>query len=187
MVERAEQVRQTGQRIVEAALALYFERWLDEITLEAVAARAGIAVRTLQRRYGTRDGLVAAVSEVLQERVAHQRFDVAPGDPGAAIANLVEHYEQVGALALRNAAQAERSELVGALVRYGQEEHSRWVDHAFGPFPPSSTDADLRAQLTAVTDVAVWDVLRNRLGRSRDDTGRAMEGIVRALLTAGSR
>lgn len=184
MVARAERAQETGERIVDAALELYFELWLDEITLEQVAKRAGVATRTLQRRYGGRDGLLAAVSATLAGRVAEQRFDSAPGDVDGAVENLMEHYENVGRLALRNMAQALRSETVGMLVEYGRDEHRRWVDHVFAPILErrAHTGDLLRAQLLAITDVTVWDVLRNQVGLSRERTTAAIGGIVVALL-----
>lgn len=189
MVARAEATRRTGERIVQAALELYFDRWLDEITLEEVARRAGVSSKTLQRRYRNRDGLLAAVSETLSGQVAAQRFDVTPGDVDAAVENLMAHYEVRGRLALRNMAQAQRSDVVAGFVAYGRDEHERWVEHAFGPFLTSPGEATglLRAQLIAVTDVTVWDVLRTQLGLSLPETAEAIAGLLHAILRGGGR
>jgi AcrR family transcriptional regulator len=189
MTARAEKTRATGERIVQAALECYFELWLDEITLEEVARRAGVTSKTLYRRYGNRDGLLTAVSQSLAGAVADQRFSVTPGDVSAAVENLMEHYEAQGRLGLRNMAQAQRSELVAGLVAYGRDEHERWVAHAFGPFltEPKEVAELLRAQLIAITDVTVWDVLRNQIGLSRERTTAAITGIVHALIPGASQ
>lgn len=47
-------------RIVEAALDLFAQRGLS-VSLEEVAAHAGVGVGTLYRRFGERDALIAAV------------------------------------------------------------------------------------------------------------------------------
>jgi AcrR family transcriptional regulator len=185
MVARAEKVARTGEAIIAASLALYHELWLDEITLEMVAARAGVSTKTLVRRYGSRDGLVAAVGQTLAARVADQRFQARVGDLSDAVPNLITHYERNGALALRNMVQASRVPQIAALVEYGRAEHRQWVEHVFAPWlsdRPGGEAELLREQLTAITDVTVWQVLRNDLGLDQQRTARAVEGLLRALL-----
>lgn len=185
MVARAEKVSRTGEAIIAASLALYHEMWLDEITLEKVAAKAGVSTKTLMRRYGSRDGLVAAVGRTLAERVADQRFQAPVGDLPGAVANLLTHYEHNGDLALRNMVQAQRFPQIAALVEHGRAEHRQWVDHVFAPWltdRPGPERELLRAQLTAITDVTVWQVLRHDLGLDERRTATAVEGLLRALL-----
>jgi AcrR family transcriptional regulator len=51
MTARADAAEHTRDRILSAAVELASERFLDEISLEDVAARAGVAVRTVIRRF----------------------------------------------------------------------------------------------------------------------------------------
>jgi len=185
MVARAEQVARTGEAIIAASLALYHELWLDEITLEMVAARAGVSTKTLVRRYGSRDGLVDAVGRTLAATVAEQRFQARVGDLTDIVLNLIAHYERNGALALRNMVQAQRFPRIGALVEHGRAEHRQWVEHVFAPWLTRAAGPEaevLRAQLVALTDVAFWQVLRNDLGLDERRTARAVEGLLRVLL-----
>jgi AcrR family transcriptional regulator len=185
MTARAAQVVETGERIVAAALELYDELWLDEITLDKVAERAGVSTKTLHRRYGDRDGLLRSVSETLAGRVAAQRFDARPGDIDDAVANLVTHYEAVGTLALRNMIQAQRFPQIAALVEYGRDEHRRWVRHVFARWlePPGDTaDGDVFLQLFTITDVTVWRLLRSDLRLDPQQTRHIIRGLLVAVI-----
>lgn len=57
------------QAIVDATLALLADSGLDGLTMEGIAARAGVGKATLYRRYGTRD-------EVLQAALGHLNDDL---------------------------------------------------------------------------------------------------------------
>lgn len=185
MGARAAAAEQTEERIVTAALALYQELWLDEITVEKVASRAGVSTKTVLRRYGSRDGLLGAVAATVADAVAEQRFEVRVGDVDDAVRNLMAHYERRGRLALRDVTQAERSPWIASLVQAARAEHHRWVATVFRPqlAPHERRPRDLlRAQLITVTDVATWNVLRNDLGLSRAQTQRAIHGLVTSLV-----
>ncbi|HEY7850198.1 MAG TPA: helix-turn-helix domain-containing protein, partial [Ktedonobacterales bacterium] len=58
MTSRATAAAETAQRILRATTDLYMERWLEDLTLEEVAARAGVTVQTVLRRFGSKTGLV---------------------------------------------------------------------------------------------------------------------------------
>ncbi len=185
MVARAELAAQTGQRIMAAALALYMEYWLDEITLERVAERAGVSVKTLMRRYGNRDGLLHAAGETIAATIAEQRFDAPVGDIDAAVSNLMTHYERWGRMASRDLVQAQRSPWIASMVEKARDEHRRWVEQTFRPFLAQHRGPRrelLLAQLVTVTDLAVWQVLRNDLGLSSARTGQAIRGLLEGLL-----
>ena len=59
MGARAQAVDATRRRIVDALIALAGERPFAEVTLDAVAERAGVSVQTVLRQFGSRDGLFA--------------------------------------------------------------------------------------------------------------------------------
>src|SRR5688500_5966422 len=57
---RAAAAARTATAVRRATAALWRERSLDEITLGAIAERAGVSVRTVIRRFGSRAGVIAA-------------------------------------------------------------------------------------------------------------------------------
>ena len=70
----------------------------------------------------------------------------------------------------------------------GGDHHGRhrdWVTRAYGPalttLPPATRGRKL-AQLTAVTDLAIWRLLRRELGLGPDQTTAAIRELVDACL-----
>ena len=50
MTARAASTARTGREILDATAALWRERPIHELTLDTIAARAGVTVRTILRR-----------------------------------------------------------------------------------------------------------------------------------------
>jgi len=178
MGARAEAAADTHRRIVAAIRELAIERFLDEITLDDVAARAGVTTRTVIRRFGGREGLVqAAFAEASAEVQA--RLDETPaGDIGDAIEAVFEDYERNGdALIMTLAQEGQHAELFRPLLDEGRRSHAQWIERVFAP-----RDRLHAAQLIAVTDVYVWKLLRRDLGLSRARAKKAMAEMVRRLV-----
>ena len=177
MTARAEAAAATGERILDAAAALFWDQLTDQIRLEEVAARAGVTVQTVIRRFGGREGLFEAAASREQGRVRQARAAVTPGDVAGAVANLVEHYEALGDRVLRMLAEENRVPAVGKVVEQGRRLHRQWCTAAFEPFLTGLTGVDLDrrvAQLVAVCDVYTWKLLRRDAGLSRAQTARAI-------------
>src|SRR5215213_7132878 len=84
---RAAAAAATGERIIEAALARFSAQPYEEVALEDVARDAGVAVRTVIRRFGSKDGLLTAVAGNVGERVMAQRNEAPADDVPAAVRN----------------------------------------------------------------------------------------------------
>ncbi|MFL6726962.1 MAG: TetR family transcriptional regulator [Sphingomicrobium sp.] len=67
---RDEYKEQTRSRILEAAAAIAREAGEEQVTIAAVAARAGVRDRTVYRHFKTREALVGSVWKMVRERVA---------------------------------------------------------------------------------------------------------------------
>jgi AcrR family transcriptional regulator len=188
MVARAESAEETGHRLIAAMTELFCERPFEEVTLDAVAARAGVTLQTLLRRFGSKSGLLAAAAAHGLARVEAQRIAVPVGDVRAAMANLFDHYEEWGAIALRLLAAEERFAEIAAITHKGRALHATWVNHAFLPALArrrGRARERLRVQLVAVCDVSMWKVLRRDLDMPRASAEDAMLGIVDALIQEG--
>jgi len=184
MQARAEASEETRQRILRAAIALYTERWVDQLTLDEVAARAGVTVQTVLRRFGSKDGLLAAAGDEVERHVTQQRLAAPVGDIAGAIRNLFDHCEEVGDLSLRSLAQEGRYEPVRALAERGRRFHHEWVARTFAPQIASVTARDrerVRERLVAITDVYVWKLLRRDLGLDRDQAELAVREMIAGL------
>ncbi len=82
-VERCDAAR-NRRRLLEAASLLVAERGVDAVTMDAVAARAGVGKGTVFRRFGSRAGLMRALLDH-SEQALQQQFLTGPPPlgPGA--------------------------------------------------------------------------------------------------------
>lgn len=182
---RADAAEETRRRILDATIGLHMERYYDQVSLEDVAARAGVAVQTVLRRFGSKDRLIDAASEVVRERVAGQRSE-APvgGDIAGAVENLLDHYEEWGDGVLRLLAQEDRVPAFRRATEAGRLLHYEWVGRTFEPLLAEREGEDrrrLRAELVAVCDVYFWKILSRDLGLDREQVRLALTETILAL------
>lgn len=74
---RARKKRRTRDRLYDAALALFAERSYDDVTVDAICARAEVGRATFFRFYGSKAGLLGEFSRRLAETIA-RRLDERP-------------------------------------------------------------------------------------------------------------
>jgi AcrR family transcriptional regulator len=181
---RAESAEATARRIIEAFLARMLTQWFDEITLEGVAADAGVTVQTVVRRFGGKEGLLGSAVKIFAVQV-NQRRASPPGDLEAATANLVADYEQTGDAVMRLLALEPRHPALKEVLNFGRAEHRRWVGEAFS-VPLSGLGAGQRQRaidlLVIATDIYTWKLARRDMGRSVEATAGLLNQLIRAVL-----
>lgn len=190
MGARADAAAATGERILDAAVELFWEQPTDTFSLDDVAHRAGVTVQTVIRRFGGREGLIAAAVARESERVRTQRDEAPVGDVAVAVRVLVEHYEQTGERVLRMLAEQSRIPTLAAIVDSGRALHRPWCARVFAPVLAGRSGVDRQrrlAQLVAVCDVYMWKLLRLDAGLSRRQTELALVELLTPITTAGSR
>lgn len=185
MTARAEAAARTGRDILAATVALWREQALDEITLQAIADRAGVSVQTVIRHYGSKEGVVEACIEGDVAGVRMDRDRAASGDIDGALEILLAHYERDGEAILRTIALEEKLEAARSVSEMGRKQHRAWCARVFGPFlPPSDSEAHDRRldAFVAVTDLYLWKLLRRDVGRSTDETKRTLRALIEGLV-----
>jgi AcrR family transcriptional regulator len=185
MVARAAASEATEHGIRDAAVQLFGELLYDQVSLQAVADRAGVTVQTVLRRFRSKEDLFAAAAERMTQQIRAERDAVAIGDVNDAIANTIDTYERWGDQILNLLAQEERMPAIRELTDFGRRHHYGWVEEVFGPLlddDPAGVRSRRVAQLIAVTDLYVWKVLRRDLNLSRRDTEVAVRDLVGGLL-----
>ena len=188
MRARAEAAAETGRKILEATIELGPELLSDQATLDDVAARAGVTVQTVLRRFGSKEGLISAAAEEVRNRVWSQRNEAPVGDISGAIQNLVKHYEETGDNTLRMLAQEERYPAIREYTDRGRAGHYEWVERTFAPFLEKRAGQErerLRSEMIAICDLYVWKILCRDLGFSRDQTEAALVEMITALVERG--
>lgn len=185
-VARALAAEDTAKRIIEAFLDLLMNEWFDNITLDRVSAKAGVAVPTIVRRFGGKDGLLAAAIPVLSAQIGEQRGG-ATKEAAASVDRLIADYERTGDAVIRLLALAPRYPAVEQLTEFGRAQHRQWVSTAFteslstirGAARESAVDA-----LVVATDVYTWKLLRRDMQRSLKDTAKTIKGLIVAATQA---
>lgn len=183
MVARAESAARTGERIIDAAVEMFFEQPARTISLDEVADRAGVTVQTVIRRFGGREGLLAAAAERETGRIRGER-EVAPGDAEGAVRVLIAHYERTGDRVLRLLAEESGSEALREIVDEGRRLHRDWCASVFAPALAGLSAAQRArrlAQLVAVCDVYTWMLMRRQSRLSRDQTTLALLELLTPL------
>ncbi|HYR07475.1 MAG TPA: helix-turn-helix domain-containing protein [Longimicrobium sp.] len=186
MTARAEAAARTGRGILTAAAELWRERPIDQITLADIAERAGVSVRTVIRRFGSREGVIAACIEADASGIVSERDQAAAGDVEGALDVLLAHYERDGDAVLRTLALEEKVAEAKAIADAGRAGHRLWCARVFAPhLPPAKDDAygTRLDALVAATDLYVWKLLRRDLGRSEDDARQVIRALVDGLLS----
>lgn len=184
MGSRAEAAEETRRRILDAVIGLHMERYYDQVSLDDIAERAGVTVQTVLRRFGNKERLIEAATEVVRGRVMSQRSEAPIGDVAGAVENLVDHYEEWGDGVLRLLAQEDRVPAFRKATDEGRVLHYEWVERTFASLlaeRAGEARERLRAELIAVCDVYFWKILRRDLGLSREQTALALREMILTL------
>jgi AcrR family transcriptional regulator len=183
MDARAEAAQRTRERILQAAYDSWSEQDYDDVSLELVAARAGVTKQTVIRLFGSKDRLAYATADWQRPREESQRV-VEPGDLAAAVEVLVTSYERMGDANVRVLALEKRVPALGYLLDQARQSHRGWVERVFLPFLPKRKGATYRKRVMAfyaATDVSVWKLLRRDFGLSKQDTAAVLLTLVSSL------
>ena len=185
---RAEAAEETARHVLDAFSDKMRTQWFDEVTLEEVAERAGVHVRTVIRRFGSKEGLLEAFVDHFVSSIAIDRA-TPPGDVAAAIDRLMDIYETWGDSVIRNLAQEPRHPPLKRLLDLGRERHraitaatyAPWLDRLTPPERSRTLDA-----LIAATDVYVWKLTRRDMAHSRAKAARILRTLVDSVLAHAS-
>jgi len=181
---RAAAAEATGERILDAFIRQLRTSWFDEIRLDQVGRDAGVAVQTVIRRFGGKEGLLEAAHSHFGSAIRRRR-STPPGDADAALAATIEDYEQIGDLVLRVLAQEDRYPPLRAVADVGRAAHRQMVGGQFRPWlerlPAGEREAAQDA-LVVATDIYVWKLVRRDFKRSTGQLAALMRRMIAAAL-----
>ena len=183
---RAQQTDANTARILDATLSLIAAApRLSQITLEDIARESGLTVRTILRRFGSRDRALEAGFARLKEEFGRMRVAPPAGDLKATVKSLLDQYEQIGPLNMRALEQEHELPLLHQTLDEARRYHREWLAEVFAPnlarFAVDERERRLTA-LYAATDIYLWKLLRRDLKcgrRQTEDTfGRLISGVL---------
>lgn len=183
---RERKKHETRQGMIEAAVSLFEAHGFDAVTVDQIAAAAGVSSRTFFRYFPSKEAVLFAdqdeMLEVLERSIAEQpvgvpAFDVLEEAVIALARYDVEHLE----LRLRRARLAETGAATAAYQRSVLQP--LWEDaiaRALARHLGVAGDEDLRPRMLAGVGIAVMGAVGHRWVSSG---GRDAEGLVRAAFS----
>jgi AcrR family transcriptional regulator len=183
--ERADAAR-NRERVLRAARELFAERGADDVTMEAIARRAGVAKGTVFHRFGDRSGLALALLDEhereIQDRLLHGEPPLGPGASGlerllALLDALLDLYERHGDLLYT----AETSK---AEARYATGAYGAWHRHVAVLLGELGVEGDvdvLAHALLAPLGAELQRHLRDSLGLSAEQVRAALHTLARRV------
>jgi AcrR family transcriptional regulator len=184
MTRRTEAAAATRQRILRSALDLSWEQIAMETTLDDIATKAGVSVKTLLRHFGSRDGLFAALEQFAIQEIREERAAPA-GDVVAAVHAIFEHYEQRGDGVLKMLAQELFDDNLRDGMNIGRRMHRDQITEVFAPqlaARPAAQQEALVDLLVVATDVYTWKQLRRDRGLDRTTAEERVRQLIACIL-----
>ena len=186
MGARAESIKETGDRILDAALVLFAEHPVDRIRLDEIAGRSGVTVPTIVRRYGGKSGVVVALVEREFTRIAARRTAHTDDPIREVIRDLVAHYERYGLLILKVYSESPLIEGLAEVAARARECHVAWCRVTLGRRITGDPAVHARrlAAAIAVCDATTWRILRQDGGLDASQTRVALGEMLAPILAA---
>jgi AcrR family transcriptional regulator len=188
MTARAESAERTAASILSATKELFATKAVADITLADIAARAGVTVQTVLRRFGDKDSLFAAAIAHFTAEVDARRGRVKPDDPDEILAVLCAHYEDYGPMTIKLLAEELTTSAARDAVSAGRRYHRSWCETVFAGTLArvSGTQRDRRlAQLMAICDLRTWEMLRITANLSHEQVEVALREMLAPLVAKG--
>ena len=185
MTNRAEAAAATRQRILQAGLDLLWEQLTIETTLDDVAGRAGVSVKTVLRHFGSRDGFDAALEQFALEEIGDE-WAAPAGDVAGAVHGMFIHYEHRGDGVLKMLGQELFDNAFRARMDPGRRLHREQISELFAPQlaeRPAAEREALLDLLVVATDVYTWKLLRRDRGLDRPTAEARVRLLIAGILT----
>lgn len=186
-IERADAARNRA-RILATAARLFAERGVDAVTMDEIAAAAGVGKGTLFRRFGDRAGLALALLDdserALQEAILRGPAPLGPGAPAperltafldALLALLEEHTDLIVC-----------SETAAPGARYRSGPHAAWRAHVAVLLREARPGADAELLAEAILAPLAADLYRH-LRRDRGIPADRIRAMVAELASRVSQ
>ena len=177
---------EADRAILDAALALFVERGFDNVSIDDIAERAGVARTTVYRRWSSKAALIAEA--IASERGAPE-LDVdaqarSPGRLFDALARALTAPDMKTIMARLIGASVDHPELIAAYWRTYMEPRRlaalRLLEaaQASGQLPP---DADVSIVLDVISGAVAHQVLVRPGERTADELESHLMAVLRAL------
>jgi AcrR family transcriptional regulator len=180
---REEQAKATRERILAAAIDLMQAE--EEASMEAIARAAGVERRTVFRHFETREALLGAAFQWLNDRLG---VVVAPNDPGALAQAIRDGFARMDSL--EGAVRAGLHSRAGREMRLANLPRRRAAFAAsLAPVTaglPPADKARIEALAHLLYSAAAWEVLKDYGGLTGAEAGQTAAWALERLLSAAA-
>jgi AcrR family transcriptional regulator len=182
---RATKAAQTEKKILAAARNLWVELPYHEITLEKIADRAGVTVRTILRKFESKEGLfVAGIEHEEASSILSRNED--PSKPiSETLVSLLNEYEQMGDASIRTIMASDSVPVAKKILEKGRIVHKAWCENIFSAYLPPKNSPNYSIQLhafIAATEFYLWKLLRRDIGLSLKETLTVFQNMIEGLI-----
>lgn len=187
MEKRAAGAQNTEKKILKGLFETWLETPLNEITLEKIAERSGVTVRTILRKFGSKEGLFEASLKGDIGSMAERKNRTLAGDLDSIMDTLMEEYEATGRAGIRTLAMEFELTQAAEIIAKGRKVHWTWCERVFAPYM-DGLDAQKRHEMLGAlyveTDVNCWKLLRMDFSYSAEETRQIMHTKLKGVLYA---
>jgi AcrR family transcriptional regulator len=181
---RSKAAEKTAENIISAIGKLWLKYSIHDITLDMIADLSGVNVRTILRKYGSKDGLLEAALQHDVAGIQSIKDQAVAGDVENIVSVLMEEYELTGMAGIRTLAIENDLPLAGKILQKGRLIHKKWCERVFAPYlnPDDSEKKDiLLGAFYAATDIYKWKLLRIDLKYDKDQTQKIFIETLKSL------
>ena len=171
--------------IIKAVGRLWMQYPINEITLEMIAQDAGVTTRTILRKFGSKENLVAESLSYDPAGISAERDNVKVGDIDDLLRTLLSNYENMGEAAIRTIFLEPGFEIARKIGEQGRKQHRAWCIKVFAPYLPDRKSKEFEIQLNsfiAVTEIYLWKLLRKDQKLSKAKTFTIFKNMVEGVV-----
>lgn len=181
---RAQSAENTSKDIMRAIGELWLKHSLHDITLEMLAAEAGVTVRTILRKYGSKEALLEAAIKADTAGIEFIKDTAKVGDIENIVSVLMQEYDRTGMAGIRTLAIENDFPMAAKALKKAREMHMKWCEVKFAPFLSKEKIKKNKIMLGAIyaaTDVYKWKLLYKDLGYSKEETEKIFIKTLKAI------
>jgi AcrR family transcriptional regulator len=185
MTARAKEAARTERKILDVTAALWLKLPISEITLEQVAESASVTVRTILRKFGSKEGLFEACIEQDAGNLTQNRDQFTKGNLTEILHTLLSEYEIMGDAVIRTLTVEDQYSFARKLLDSGRTHHRKWCAMAFSPYLPDPSSEGYELHLLSfisATEIYLWKLLRRDLGQNFDQTLQVFRFMIEGII-----
>ncbi|MFB6340195.1 TetR/AcrR family transcriptional regulator [Saccharicrinis sp. FJH62] len=183
---RAKEAGNTKNKIIKTVGLLWTKHSLKDITLEMIAKESGVTIRTILRKFGSKEMLLEECVSLDAPDIMHGRETVIVGDVDQTLQTLLSNYESMGEAAVRTINLEPELDIARKIGEEGRKKHREWCARMFAPYLPKPDTSHYETDLTAFiacTEIYLWKLMRKDLKMGEEQTLAVFKKMVEGLIS----